>query len=181
MEELDKIIEGCKSGKRSSQEKLYRLLSGKLYGICLRYGKDEHQAKDFLQDVFIKIFDKINSYMGKGSFEGWAKRLTVNHILSILRKNTDSIFVEIDERHGDVDSDGDDDLDDIKIDILLKFIQNLPPKYRIVFNMYVIEECSHQEIADELGISVGTSKSNLHRAKSILKNDVEEYRKCNEQ
>ncbi|MFV0346830.1 MAG: RNA polymerase sigma factor [Bacteroidales bacterium] len=178
LEELEKIIEGCKMKKRSSQENLYKLLSGKLYGVCLRYSKDEHEAKDYMQDVFLKIFDKIDTYMDKGSFEGWAKRLTVNHILSTLRKNADSNFVEIDERHGDVDN-TDDNIDDIEINKLLKLIQELPPKYRTVFNMYVIEEYSHQEIADELGISSGTSKSNLHRAKAILKNAVEEYRKYN--
>ncbi|MFV0483172.1 MAG: RNA polymerase sigma factor [Bacteroidales bacterium] len=179
MEELDKIIEGCKKKKRSSQEVLYKLLSGKLYGICLRYSKDEHEAKDYLQDVFIKIFDKIDTYKDKGSFEGWARRLTVNHILSALRKKSESSFVEIDEWHGDIDV-SDEIIDDIKMDKLLSLIQNLPSQYRIVFNMYAIEEYSHQEIADKLGISLGTSKSNLHRAKAILRKVVEEYRRSKE-
>lgn len=170
---LEQLIARCKKNDAQAQSQIYKLYASKLFSICLKYSRNYAEAEDNLQDACITIFKKIDQFKGKGSFEGWLKRITINTALQRYRSagvydiiNEDQIedvSVEIDE-------------DDISIDFLLEIIQELPNRYRLVFNLYALDDFSHKEIADMLDISVGTSKSNLARARLILKDKIEQYK-----
>ena len=169
---LDKIIEKCKKGNRQAGEQLYRMFSPKMFAVCIQYSKTREEAEDNLQDGFIKTLESIGQYSGKGSFEGWMKRIFINIALEKYRKNTP---VQLMEDMPDMeDEDIAPDLN-IPSDVLFDFVSQLPEKYRLVFNLFVMEEMSHKEIASMLGISDGTSKSNLARAKEILKKKINAY------
>ena len=171
---LDQLIENCKSNDTKAQSELYKLFSSKLFTVCLKYSRNYAEAEDNLQDAFLTIFNKIEQYKSKGSFEGWLKRVTVNTVLQQYRK--EKIFEIVNETIEDeVEVEIDDD--DLSIDYLLKIIQQLPDRYRLVFNMYVLDGYSHKDIADLLEINIGTSKSNLARARQILKQTIEDYKK----
>ncbi len=167
---LEQLIKRCKKKNAKAQEQLYRLYCSKLFSICLKYSSDYSSAEDTLQDAFITIFDKINQYKNTGSFEGWIKRVTINTALQKYRKQKvfeivneeqiEDIAVEISE-------------EEISLDYLLSIIQQLPDRYRLVFNLYVLDGYSHKEVAEMLEISIGTSKSNLARARYILKEKLE--------
>ena len=170
---LDKIVERCKKGDRKAGEQLYNMFSAKMFAICIQYSKSREEAEDNLQDGFIKILESIGQYTGKGSFEGWMKRVFINTALEKYRKNRS---LQVVEEVPDV-VDDDDVGDDLSIppDVLFEFVNQLPEKYRLVFNLYVMENMQHKEIAAMLGISDGTSKSNLARAKDILKKKINAY------
>lgn len=163
------IIQGCLDKNAKSQEQLYQLYVGKLFSVCLKYSRNYAEAEDNLQDGFLIIFDKIGQYKFAGSFDGWAKRVMVNHVLQQYRKTT---FLEL---VNDVVDDTIVELDDenVSLEFLLKIIQELPDRYRLVFNLYVMDDYSHKEISEMLGITIGTSKSNLARAKMALKEKIE--------
>ena len=169
--ELDDIIQGCIHGKRSDQEKLYRMFSSKMFGVCLRYCGDYDDAKDILQDGFIKVFDKIKQFGQRGSFEGWVRRIMVNTALERYRKNNFTITVdklpEIRE-----DEDNSEANFEFSMNELLEYVQKLPERYRMVFNLYVFEEMTHKEIGEMMGINEGTSKSDLSRARGILQKQI---------
>ena len=149
---------------------LYRLYAHKLFPVCLKYSASYQQAEDNLQDSFLMIFKKIAQYKDKGSFEGWMKRITINVALQKYRKQT--VFEIIREDHlKEPEVEIDDDA--VPVDFLLKIIQELPDRYRQVFNLYVLDGFSHKEIAEIMNISTGTSKSNLARARVILKEKIE--------
>lgn len=149
---------------------LYRLYAHKLFPVCLKYSASYQQAEDNLQDAFLMIFKKIAQYKDKGSFEGWMKRVTINVALQKYRKQT--VFEIIREDHlTEPELEIDDDA--VPVDFLLKIIQELPERYRQVFNLYVLDGFSHKEIAEIMNISTGTSKSNLARARVILKEKIE--------
>ena len=171
MEDLKHIIRGCASGSVHAQEKLYRLFAPKMFGVCLRYAKDNTEAEDNLQDGFVKVFTNIKKFRHEGSFEGWIRRIMVNVCLEKYRKQH---LLHPVEDVGIYDSPGysEDVVDKMSADELLELIQQLPPRYRLVFNLFVMEGMSHQEIGEELGITEGTSKSNLARARDILKRKV---------
>ncbi len=168
--ELDQLIKKCKKKNVKAQEQLYKLYSSKLFSICLKYANDYSSAEDTLQDAFITIFDKINQYKNQGSFEGWVKRITINTALQKFRKQ--KVFDIINEEQIE-EVDVVIDEEDISLDYLLKIIQQLPDRYRLVFNLYVLDGYSHKEVAEMLEISIGTSKSNLARARNILKQKIE--------
>ena len=170
---LDKIVERCKKGDRKSGEQLYNMFSAKMFAICIQYSKSREEAEDNLQDGFIKILESIRQYTGKGSFEGWMKRIFINTALEKYRKNRSLQVVE--EVPEVMDEDDIDDNLSIPSDVLFEFVNQLPEKYRLVFNLYVMENMQHKEIAAMLGISDGTSKSNLARAKDILKKKINAY------
>ncbi|MEE3999962.1 RNA polymerase sigma factor [Tenacibaculum sp. FZY0031] len=158
----------------TAQAQVYQLFSGKLFALCLKYSRNYQDAEDTLQDSFLTIFKKIPQYQHKGSFEGWMKRITINTVLQKYREKSplqlvseapDEVIIEEVEL----------ETENVSIDVLLKFIQNLPDRYRLVFNLYVLDNYSHKEIAELLKISVGTSKSNLSRARQILKKEMELY------
>ena len=170
---LDKIVERCKKGDRKAGEQLYNMFSAKMFAICIQYSKSREEAEDNLQDGFIKILESIRQYTGKGSFEGWMKRIFINTALEKYRKNRSLQVVE--ELPEVMDEDDIDDNLSIPSDVLFEFVNQLPEKYRLVFNLYVMENMQHKEIAAMLGISDGTSKSNLARAKDILKKKINAY------
>lgn len=167
---LEKLIKQCANNDRKAQKEIYQLFAGKLFSICLKYSKNKQEAQDNFQDGFVTIFDKIGQFNFKGSFEGWLKRVMVNTILLKYRKKT-VLSIVTEEIPDEVVVDIDDD--EISLDYLLNLIQELPERYRMVFNLYVLDGHSHKEIAKMLKIAEGTSKSNLARARGILKQKIE--------
>ncbi len=172
LKDIELLIKDCKNNKPEAQKKLYEHLSGKMFGVCLQYAKDYTEAEDILQDGFIKVFTKISQFNFKGSFEGWVRRIMVNCALERFRKQ--NLLYTVSEIQ-DYDSKlvADDVMAELSSKELLELIQKLSPQYKTVFNLYAIEGYSHQEISDMLKISVGTSKSNLSRARVILQGKVE--------
>lgn len=170
---LDQLIENCKINDTKAQSELYKLFSSKLFSVCLKYSRNYAEAEDNLQDAFITIFKKIEQYKNKGSFEGWMKRVTINTVLQQYRNQ--KVFDIVNENIiDDVELDVDEDA--LSIDYLLQIIQELPDRYRLVFNLYVLDGYSHKDIADMLDINIGTSKSNLARARYILRQTIENYK-----
>jgi len=170
---LDQLIQNCKKNDTQAQSELYKLFSSKLFALCLKYSRNRAEAEDNLQDAFMTIFKKISQYQNKGSLEGWLKRITVNTALQRYRSK--GVFDIVNEEQiEDVVIEVDND--EIDIDFLLSAIQELPNRYRLVFNLYVLDGYSHKEIGQMLDISTGTTKSNLARARMILKNKVENYK-----
>ncbi len=168
---IDSLLEGCKKGDRKAQEHLYKMLAPKMMGVCMRYAKDTYEAEDILQLGFIKVFQKVAEFRGEGSFEGWIRRIMVNSAIESYRKNLRTLnVIDIDEVHDQPQSTF--DMSGLELKDLMKLVQQLSNGYRLVFNMYVIEGFSHKEIANELGISEGASKSQLSRARSILKEKI---------
>lgn len=167
---LDQLIQECQQNSIRAQEQLYKLLAPKMFAACLKYSRNRADAEDNLQDGFLLIFQKIGQFQFKGSFEGWAKRVMINNVLQ--RYRSEGIFELVSENMPDV-ADVEIESDDISMDYLLGIIQELPDRYRMVFNLYVIDGYSHKEIAEMLSITDGTSKSNLARARMILKEKIE--------
>jgi RNA polymerase sigma-70 factor (ECF subfamily) len=172
---LDELIQGCKKKDARAQGELYNQYSGVLFSICLRYSPNQAEAEDNLQDAFITIFNKVTQFKNKGSFEGWMKRITVNTVLQKYRKQ--KVFAITDEAQ--IEDTAEEEIIDagLPLNYLLSIIQELPDRYRLVFSMYVLDGYSHKEISELLGISDGTSKSNLARARGILKTKINDYTK----
>ncbi|WP_418602352.1 RNA polymerase sigma factor [Hwangdonia sp.] len=170
---LNQLIENCRINDTKAQGELYKLFSSKLFSVCLKYSRNYAEAEDNLQDAFLTIFDKIEQYKGKGSFEGWLKRITINTVLQ--RYRNEKVFDIINENVAD-EVEIEIDEDQIPLEYLLKIIQELPDRYRLVFNLYVLDGYSHKEIAEMLNINTGTSKSNLARARQTLKDTIEQYK-----
>jgi RNA polymerase sigma factor (sigma-70 family) len=171
--ELIEIIEQCQKNDRKAQELLYRRYSNVLFSICLRYSGNYENAQDVFQEGFILIFKKITQYSFSGSFEGWIKRVMVN--LNLEKHRQKEIWLtEIEENMPLIDEEDNDlnDFQNVNYQDLIKYVQNLPTQYRQVFNLYVFEEYTHNEIAESLKISPGTSKSNLSRAREILRKEL---------
>jgi RNA polymerase sigma-70 factor (ECF subfamily) len=168
---INELLEGCKAGNRKMQEALYRQTASKMLVVCMRYAKDRMEAEDVLQMGYIKVFQKVNEYRGDGAFEGWIRKVMVNTAIESYRKNLRSLNVVPIEDAYDQPSTG-FDFSRLGMQELLKLIQKLADGYRMVFNMYVIEGYSHKEIAETLGISEGASKSQLSRARAILKEEI---------
>ncbi len=169
---LDQLIIKCKENDTKAQSELYKLFSSKLFAICLKYSRNKAEAEDNLQDAFVTIFNKMSQFKFKGSFEGWLKRITVNTALQ--RYRTKGVFNIVNEDNiQDFTVEIEDDID---LDFLLQCIQNLPDRYRLVFNLYVLDDYSHKEIAEMLDITTGTTKSNLARARAILKEKIKNYK-----
>ncbi len=171
--DLKQLINDCKNNNRKAQEQLYRLYSPKLFAVCLKYSRNYAEAQDNLQDGFILIFKKIEQFSYKGSFDGWLKRVMINHVLQQYRHQT---FLSLVNEDLADDHEVEIEDDSITMDYLLRIIQELPDRYRLVFNLYVIDGFSHAEIGEMLTITVGTSKSNLARARMILKEKIEQYK-----
>ncbi len=161
------ILRGCLKGDRKYHKMLFDHFSPKMFSICLRYGKGYHAAEDILQEGFIKIYKNIHKFRGDGSFEGWMKRIFVNTAIEHYRKSVPLYpILEVDNSKFDMIID--DTIDRISAQELMLLVNDLADGYRTIFNLYVIEGYPHKEIAKRLGISEGTSKSQLARARYML-------------
>ena len=165
------LISGCLDGNRRMQEELYRRFSPRMYAVCLRYAGNTEEAEDILQEGFIKVFKKMGSYRGDGSFEGWMRRVFVNTAIEHFRRKR-YLMPVTEKEENTLEGKYASALDDLGAKDIMALVQELSPGYRTVFNMYVVEGYTHKEIADMLGISEGTSKSQLSRAKVILQDMV---------
>lgn len=173
LQESKEIIKGCLSGSRRDQELLYRRYAPRLYAVCLQYSGNTEEARDVLQEGFIKIFENLPHFSHEGSFEGWMRRIIVNTALEKYRsKYYLNKIDDIDNVAEPMAEPESEDFAGLEAYDLLNIIMELPPKYRMVFNLYAIEGYSHKEIGGMLNISEGTSKSNLSRARDILKKKV---------
>lgn len=161
------IIEGCRKQQPLAQRMLYDRFSPKMLGICRRYINDNAEAEQVMVGGFIKIFQKISQYKGEGCFEGWVRRIMVNESLIYIRKNK-HMYLEMDISKADDEPDYQMMDERLEAEDLLAIVRKLPEGYRMVFNLYAIEGYSHKEIAEELGINVNTSKSQLSRARKLL-------------
>lgn len=173
------LIDGCLNKDRRYQEEFYARYSAKMLAVCARYAKNIGEAEDIVHDGFVKAFGKLHYFKGEGSLEGWVRRIMVNTSLEHFRKNKHLQVVEEVENHEDLQVEA-KALSKLSADEILLMVQRLPSGFRIVFNLYVIEGYSHKEIAEELGISTGTSKSQLSRARLALQdmiktNDADTY------
>ena len=176
MTEIKNIIKGCLTGNRRDQELLYRRHAAKLYAVCLQYSGNDEEARDILQEGFIKVFENLARYKHEGSFEGWMRRIMVNTALEKYRNRHNLYRVDDIDTIPEQDAEPDNmDYSGLGASDLLGIIRELPPKYRMVFNLYAIEGYSHKEISKMVNISEGTSKSNLSRARAILQRRVGSY------
>ncbi|MGM0944465.1 MAG: RNA polymerase sigma factor [Bacteroidota bacterium] len=165
------LIKGCLKGDRSAQRHLYDTYSGKFLAICLRYLKDREHAEDVMIESFMKIFEKLTQFQHKGSFEGWMKRIVVTQALMTLRSNR-HLMMEVSVNEESQLEYHHYELTHLEAADLMDLVKNLPIGYRTVFNLYVLEGYSHQEIGEMLGISESTSKSQLNRARNTLKEKI---------
>lgn len=168
--DLNQIIRACKRDDRKSQKQLYDHYAPLFMSICLRYLKNREDAEDILVHSFYKIFANLHKYSGRGSFEGWMKKLLVNECLMFLRKHN-NFHLSIDNAHF-IAADEISITDKLGYEDLIACLDQLPPGYRTVFNLYVIEGYKHKEIAKQLGISINTSKSQLILAKKRMKSII---------
>ena len=170
-EKLEILLSECKKGRSKSQEALYRMFAPAMYGICLQYASSVEDAQDILQEGFIKVFAKLHQVQNPDAFPGWIRRLMIN--TSLERYRSQVILQRVDDLRGEApEVQGDGIFEELTCEELVALIQTLTPRYRMVFNLYAIEGYSHQEISEALGISVGTSKSNLSRARAILQEKI---------
>lgn len=168
------LISGCLQGDRRMQEALYSRHSPRMYAVCLRYAGNAEEAEDILQEGFIKVFKKMDSFRSEGSFEGWIRRIFVNTAIEHFRRKR-YLMPVTEKEENTIEGKYTSVLDELAEKDILALVQELSPGYRTVFNMYVVEGYTHKEIADMLGISEGTSKSQLSRAKVILQGMVKTF------
>lgn len=165
----EELIDGCKNNDRKFQERVYNKYAGQMYAICLSYAGDKAEAKDILQDGFVKVFTRIDSYTKKGSFGGWIRRIITNTAIDYYRKSSrqkDDYVLE--EKLYEDEQITNEIMDKIGAEGIMKMVGRLPKGARMVFNLYAVEGFSHKEIARKLKISEGTSKSQYKRARSLL-------------
>lgn len=168
------LITGCIEGNRRMQEELYKRFSPRMYAVCLRYAGNAEEAEDILQEGFIKVFKKLDSFRSEGSFEGWVRRIFVNTAIEHFRRKR-YLMPVTEKEENTIEGKYVSVLDNLAEKDIISLVQELSPGYRTVFNMYVVEGYTHKEIADMLGISEGTSKSQLSRAKVILQEMVRTF------
>lgn len=169
---IEDLVKRCKANERKAQESLYKQFASKMLGVCLRYANDRMEAEDMLQNGFIRVFQKIADYRGDGSFEGWVRRIMVHSSIEYYRKHHKMLSMADLEETGKEPSV--DAVATARLDAkdLMTLIQQLSPGYRMVFNLYAIEGYSHKEVGEIMGISEGASKSQLSRARAILKEQI---------
>ncbi len=180
--QLQQLIKGCLEGDRKAQQAVYKLLYGKMKVVCMRYTRDTDQALDVLQEGFIKVFQNMERYSGAGSFEGWVRRIMVNLSIDRFRKQKNDFLLlngstSIEDYEDAVEDESDvESVDyDFTPEQVLEAMQQLSPAYKTVFNLYVFENYTHQDIAEALSISIGTSKSNFAKAKRNMKKILLKY------
>ena len=166
------LIKGCIEGNPEMQKLLYDQFSSKMYGVCLRYAENTEDASDVMQESFIKVYKSLPKFRGEGSFEGWIRRIFINTSIEHFRRKV-KLYNVTEVQENTIEDTELDALDSLETKDILKIVNELSPGYKQVFNMHVIEGYSHKEIADVLGITEGTSKSQLARAKGVLKKIIE--------
>jgi RNA polymerase sigma factor (sigma-70 family) len=174
LDELEQLIKGCVAGHRYAQNKLYALYSPKMFPICLRYSKNREEAEETMQEGFLKVFNHLYQYKSLGFFEGWVRKIMVNTALEKYRSQSCFYQVISVDNIPEKKNSTEDILQQINTKELIVMIQKLPPTYRMVFNLHVFEGMKHREIAKQLGVTEGTSKSNLADARKILQRLVNE-------
>jgi RNA polymerase sigma-70 factor (ECF subfamily) len=176
--QLKEIIKGCLRKERKYQFKLYELYFGKMMGVCMRYAIDYDEANELVQQGFIKLYNNLDKYNFNGSFDGWIHRIFINNSIDYIRRNKKKlILMDEDKKLDFLNQDHEEfslfEKEELDPALVMQAISNLSPAYRTVFNLYVIEDYSHKEIAEMLEISEGTSKSNLSKAKHNLKKSLQ--------
>ncbi|MBS1531318.1 MAG: sigma-70 family RNA polymerase sigma factor [Bacteroidetes bacterium] len=166
---LGELLKRCKAGERKAQEQLYKQFASKMMGVCLRYAADRMEAEDMLQNGFIRVFQKMDDFRGDGSFEGWIRRIMVHSSIEYYRKHHKMLVLSNSDELPNEPSVNPVAAANLDARDMMALVQRLSPGYRMVFNLYAIEGYSHREIGDMMGISEGASKSQLSRARSILK------------
>ncbi|MDQ6813641.1 MAG: sigma-70 family RNA polymerase sigma factor [Bacteroidota bacterium] len=172
IKQIEQLIEACIKGDRQSQSRLYNMYCQKMFVVCLRYAKSREEAEEILQEGFMKVFEFLHQYKFAGSFEGWMRKIMVNCALQKYRSKGKLRPVIDIETVAAAYPENEDIISKIGTKELLNMVQQLPPAYKMIFNLYVFEGMKHREIAELLGISEGTSKSNLSDARSILQKAV---------
>ncbi len=168
--DLSVLIKRAIGGDDAAFSQIYKLHSGKMYSLCKRYAGSSGDADDFFQEGYIKVYRSLGAYSGSGSFEGWLRRIFVNTCLDFLRKKNNRFITVDEDSNADLQLIGTTEIPDkLSNDELVKMIQTMPDGYRIIVNLYLVEGYTHKEIADMLSISEGTSKSQLSKAKTKLK------------
>lgn len=167
----DELLEGCRKHNRKMQELLYRKFAGEMLRICLAYEPDRDEAKDILQNAFLKVFRNIEAYSGQGSLKGWIRRIITNTAIDAYRKKQQVPMLRIDDI-AELAEPTENNADPLICQDLLKEVERLPDGARIIFNLYAIEGYGHKEISEKLNISEGTSKSQLNRARKLLNEQI---------
>lgn len=170
--EQQALIDGCIEGRRKSQYAFYNQYASKMMGLCLRYAKDQGEAEDILQDGFVKVFTNLHRYKPIGPFDAWVRRIFVNTAIEYYRSRKKFLVNDIEIENAEL-AFNENVVDKMAADEILELIQELPDGYRMVFNLYAIEGYTHKDIADELNISTGTSKSQYSRARTYLQRLIE--------
>jgi RNA polymerase sigma-70 factor (ECF subfamily) len=165
--ELYQLLDSCQKGNRNGQDRLYREFYGYSLGICLRYSRTREEAIEIVNDGYIKIFSRLDRYTKGLSFKGWLRKVMINSAIDYFRRN-EKHYHSLDISHVHYETTSETALDKLSEQEIIAAIQLLPPSYRMVFNLFVIEGYKHDEIANQLNISIGTSKSNLAIARSKL-------------
>ncbi len=172
-----KLLKECRRGNAKYQKVLYERYSAKMLAVCARYFQSIEEAQDALQDGFIKVFANLDKFREEGSFEGWIRRIMVNTSLNLHRKNLKHYYhVDLGETESRIADIRQED-DHLEVQDMLHLVQSLPNGYRLVFNLYEIEGYSHKEIAEELNVSVSTSKSQLLKARRKLREQINRINK----
>lgn len=173
-ESEDILINKCIEWDGAAQNRLYNLYASKMFAVCFRYSRNKEEAEDILQEGFIKVFDNLNKFRKEGSLEGWIRRIMYHTAIQKYRqRKIDNQTIRMEEVHvNSINYSTNDVLSQIGVKELMQVIQKLPPRYQMVFNLYVFEGLKHREIAEELGITEGTSKSNLSDARVILQREI---------
>ena len=169
------LVQKCIKNDRGAQKQMYEWLAPRMFAVCIRYVGERESARDVMHDAFITLFSKLESYKGEGSFEGWARRIFITASLMHLRKKDALKYAEDVQTHGNDMGYNPSVMEKIDAHTLLKIVSQMPAGFRTVFNMFAIEGYTHQEIAKELGITEGGSRSQLSRAKIWLKEKLKNY------
>ncbi|GAB4007839.1 sigma-70 family RNA polymerase sigma factor [Spirosoma sp. KCTC 42546] len=181
---LTDILAGCLRNHRQSQEMLYRQFYGYAMSVCLRYAPTRDGALEVLNDGFLKVFTRLDQYDSAQPFKGWLRRILINAAIDHYRQEVRHQHDDVEKAEQVVASESADALSQLSYEELLGYVQRLSPAYRLVFNLYVMDGFTHEEIAGQLGISVGASKSNLARARENLRQllkhiNYDEYARAN--
>lgn len=169
---IDELITRCKRGERKAQEALYKQFASKMLGVCMRYATDKGEAEDMLQNGFVRVFNRLDDFRGDGAFEGWVRRIMVHSSIEYYRKHHKMVHLVDVVETGYEPSVNEAAAGNLNAKDLLGLIQQLSPNYRMVFNLYAVDGYSHKEISGIMGITEGASKSQLSRARTILKDMV---------